>query len=283
MSGDTYRETFDSVTDLFEHCNSPEIAKRARAQYQGKDLEFFANQSAGWDGGENCGDGTVEEVERWARDGWNDVLEDTLAIVDSAVRTVEATETKLDFETVYDVSGAVVDIDRYLIGEPECMIDYPIRSVPKPGRVITLCVNVLVSASVSNDELIARGREIVALALTLTRLGFGVEMWADASTGKYGGVSLRTLVKGANDILDPAKVLYAFAHPSMSRALYFTALSGMPPKHFGRLNFGLGPIMPTPKDLPEGTVYVEGFSTFGSDDAVESVRAQLRELGIVED
>jgi hypothetical protein len=63
---------------------------------------------------------------------------------------------------------------------------------------------------------------------------------------------MRVLVKGADDELDPAKVMFAFAHPAMLRRLGFGAKDQFHGKYSPSI---CSPEAPA-KDLPEGTIYL---------------------------
>src|SRR6266704_3583274 len=84
-----------------------------------------------------------------ARDGWAEELTATLDVAESAIRKVEAEHTMDTFVPTFDVCGVDVDVARYLSGEPECMVDYPLTPIVKAGRVITLCVGSGISSVIS--------------------------------------------------------------------------------------------------------------------------------------
>lgn len=226
-----------------------------------------------------------EHAEDLALHGWQGVESDTLEIVESAVALVEAEHDELGFTPVWDVAGCEVDVGRYLSGEPENMIDYHIVPVPKVGRVITLCASVSVSCAVRSDALKRRGYGIAALAFALSRLGFSVELWADLSATKGATTGrIRVLVKGANDELDPARVMFAYAHPAMLRGLCFAGMHAFP--HSVREALGVGRDYGCPadpkRDLPDGTIYLPCvFSEVDIPDPEYMVRGYFSELGII--
>jgi hypothetical protein len=220
---------------------------------------------------------TFEDAVNLARGGWTNELDAALELAESAVTLAEKEHMTDSFnQPVWDVTGAQVDVGAYLMGTPECMIDYPLSVTSKAGRVITLCASVIYSGSLSAETVIKRGRVITALALALSRLGHNVELWADL-TGKNGKgeLQVRVLVKGADDELDPAKVMYAFAHPSMLRQLHFSALEKRGYRPSQR-------VLPPKRDLPEGTIYLpELVSGRDVPDADEFLRKYLGELGLL--
>jgi len=235
------------------------------------ECENNAYMPADWKGA------SFEEALELARNGWTDELDGALELAESAVTFAEQEHMTDSFnQPVWDVTGAQVDVGAYLAGTPECMIDYPLSTTSKAGRVITLCASVTYSGSLSAETVIKRGRVITALALALSRLGHNTELWADL-TGKNdkGELQVRVLVKSADDELDPAKVMYAFAHPSMLRQLHFSALEkrGYPSNQR---------VIPLVRDLPEGTIYLPELRT-ASDvpNADEFLRKYLGELGLL--
>lgn len=223
---------------------------------------------------------TVDAVANLARSGWDDELPEALSVAESAVEKVNQEHTLQTFMPTFDVQGCDVDVARYLSGEPECMIDYPLTPIVKSGRVITLCASVCWSAAVESEAVIARGRVVTALALALSRLGYALEIWADWTvTGNWQTPgSVRVLVKSAHDVLDPGRLMFALAHPAMGRAL----CAGADPNASGGIH---GTPTNPPEDLPDGTIYLPA-TLLGRDDAEHPERTleqYLRLLEIVQD
>lgn len=233
--------------------------------------------------------GTFEDALRVCRSGWSEQLDAALDISESAVSLMDQEHEVDRFEPVWDVSGAEVDVGRFVTGEPECMIDYPLTRISRVGKVITLCASVCYSAAIDTEEMIKRGQVITALALALSRLGHSVELWADFSIrraryddGPRATGTVRVLVKGANDALDPERILYAYAHPSMSRQLCFAACKAWPASFGNKMRGGSGIPEPPPRDLPEGTIYLpELKSGKNVPNADQFLRDTLRELGLL--
>lgn len=236
-----------------------------------------------------CGAESIEAALSLARNGWQEAEVEALNIVDSAIDAIDAETDVVAFRPLFAMSGAEVDMGRYLSGEPECMVDYELITAPSAGRVITLCASVCVSAAVSNETIKKRGYGIAALAFALMRLGFAVELWADItiSGSGFGGKALgqmRILVKGLNDELDPSKVMFGYAHPAMLRGLGLPVGHEFEPKLAQRLGIGRGYGRPAPciEDLPEGTIYLpEICSNRDVPDAYNMLMRYMRELGIV--
>lgn len=220
--------------------------------------------------------------------GWQDELPAALAIAESAVELADKEHMTDTFNPVWDVSGAEVDVARYLSGEPECMIDFPLTKTSRQGRVITLVASRSASAAIESDTLIRRGRLIVALALALSRLGHAVEIWADfCETGSDKTSYGRVLVKGVNDEVDPAQIMFALAHPAMLRCLRFGVADGLPGDFRQAVGYpGYGKPSPRPADArglyPEGAIFLPELRS-GSDvpNADQFLRKYLGELGLL--
>lgn len=212
-----------------------------------------------------------------ARKGWTAELKSSLDLAESAVTMAEKEHMMDSFnQPQWDVTGAQVDIGAYLAGTPECMIDYPLSETSKAGRVITLCASISYSGSIGPSTIKRRGQCMTALALALSQLGHNTEMWLDISGG-HGASEwhIRVLVKGADDEIDPARIMFAYAHPAALRQLGFAAVEAM-----GKSTMVI-PIAPT-EDLPEGTIYLpEICSDRDVPKADKFLEKHLGELGLL--
>lgn len=228
---------------------------------------------------------SLEDAVKLAKEGWTDHPTSILDLAEHAVTMCEQEHEQFTFSPVFDVAGSDVEIGRYLSGEPECMVDYPLTVTSKVGRVITLCASVGYSSSVSTETMIRRGTMITALALALMKLGHAVELWADTSStrGPNGNrIRIRTLVKGANDVIDPERIAFAFAHPGMLRQLCFAIKAHPDITGFRDCQpNNLKPIAPK-EDLPEGAIYLpEVRTSHDVPEAAEELRRYLDELGLL--
>jgi hypothetical protein len=234
------------------------------------------------------GVGSWQEVESLALNGWQEEAETAMSVAESAISKVEREHTVPSFRAVWDVAGCEVDVARYLSNEPENMIDYEVTPATRAGRVIVLCASVVHSGSVHTDTIKRRGHVVAALAFALSELGYNVELWAAISTGNARRKQhTKCLVKGANDELDPAKVMFAFSHPAMGRGIGLPAIHQAPKgwhRDLGLIGGGYGPIESVKRDLPEGTIYLSGVtSSRDVPDADVELERYMRELGVIED
>lgn len=231
----------------------------------------------------------AESVEM-LRHGWQDELAETLEVAESAVSLASQEHMVDTFAPQWDVTGAEVDVARYLSGEPECMIDFPLSKTSKSGKVVTLVASICYSGVVRTESINKRGRVMAALALALAQLGHATEIWVDISLGDSSGASAyqRICVKGVNDELDPAVLMFALAHPAMLRRVAFGSWDGWKGewKQAFSVKSGRGyPDRRTDADVnlyPEGTIFLpEMGPSRDVPNADEFLREHLGNLGLL--
>lgn len=266
--GTIHRQTFDSMAELLGKIDPDDVR-----QYVNQGHKFTHVESA-------------SEALDLARNGWSDEMSATLSVADDAIAKVQTEHTLLTFVPTFDVQGCDVDLGRYLSGEPECMVDYPLTPIVKAGRVITVCASMSISGAVSTVAMIRRGQAVTALALALSKLGYALEVWVDLTGKPMGGNGktsvTRVLVKSAHDVTDPERLLFALAHPAMLRVFGFAALM-----LFGN-ETGCNSTWQTPQDpiqdLPAGTIYLPRvMSSSDVPDADKALTDYLRQLEIITD
>jgi hypothetical protein len=235
---------------------------------------------------------SFSEALNLAGKGWAEELPEALAVSESAITMAEQEHMMDTFAPLWDVTGAEVDVARYLQGEPECMIDFPLTKTSREGRVITLAIGTAISAVISSETYLRRGRCIVALALALSRLGHAIEIWAydsSLSNGERGNAHLRVLVKSAHDEVDPERLMFALAHPAMERALMWAVRDKYPQPWREGLSYHASRGRPndTIADIerelyPEGTIFLPGLKSYTDvPDADQFLRKYLGELGLL--
>jgi hypothetical protein len=245
----------------------------ATGEYWDYDLKYTGN----WAGGEQLD----VLVDRCQGRGWDEYLAETLEIAEEAVSMAEREHEMQSFEPLYDVAGDEPDIGRFLTGEPECMIDYPLTIISKVGKVVTLVGSISASCAIEPEDLRRKGQVVAALAIALERLGHSCELWLDAGyTSGKKEYHTRVLIKGANDQVDPAMIILAYAHPGMLRVLGFADCDG---DEWSRDWMARG--MPTPAykpGMPEGTIFTpQILSGYARHDVHLELRKYLADLGLL--
>ena len=132
------------------------------------------------------------------------------------------------FEMCYDISGDSVDIDRFVHGEPEHMLEYVTVPSGRMGRVVRVLVNGAANCHVRPEYIRNRGAIVVALLDVLNKLGVGVEVWLESATLDHYHTNLLhsqlCKVHSSEERLDVDNLMFAMAHPSMLRRIGFSIL-----------------------------------------------------------
>ena len=237
------------------------------------------NHTDSWAGGKS-----IQEMSDMATgDGWSELLTETLSIAENAVSMAEMMHETQSFEPTFDVAGQDVDVDRYLSGEPENMIDYPVAITSKYGKVVTLVSAGCVSSAIEPEDYIRRGQVLAALAIALERLGHSTELWLDIGYSNYENREYhsRILVKGSADAVDPAVIMLAYAHPGMLRKLGFGDCDQL---EWSRQWVGRG--MPADAcriDMPEEAIYTPSLTSgYARRDTHTELRNYLKLLGLLQ-
>jgi hypothetical protein len=285
--GNTCRVTFDSVSDyvaaVWDAADDPKQPYWTRKAQ----CEQMENRAA------FTGVETIDNAVRLAGRGLKAEGLESVDVAKDVLKELQQDRQLPEFAPVFDVSGLDVDIDRYLTGEPENMIEYPVAEVLATGPVVTLVVGMNYSAIVSKDAILAQGRFCVALALALAECGYSLEIFSEIHTGENSpkrssrkrgvGIKVRVKVLEAGTSIDPGGLMFALSHPSMLRIFGFSAMHLAPEWIRDSIVGPYGhpwPIDAT--DWPSNAVILNtrrGEST--TEELREEVLAQLRTLGIV--
>lgn len=263
---------FDSLEDQVEAIRArPDIVKYRSGQMR-DEPEFY-------------GAANMEQVFKLVETGLPDLGIKALGIANERVATLEREIDMPAFASFYNVSGADVDVARYLSGEPENMIDYNMVMTPRAGRIICLVISVDAMGWISTDTIEARGIQAMALVFAIEKIGFQVEMWADIRSKRPGSsLRVRTMVKAAGAPLDVERAMYAFTSPTMLRGLGFAACHLIPPKYHAMYGVGAGygsvDQNPHTRGYPDGALMIKPPAVNG-DKGRTIVEDSLRELGII--
>ncbi len=221
---------------------------------------------------------TFDQAKAFTLNGWTADLDDVLTIVDSVAKLEQ--REHVAWEQIHDYAGPDLDIGRYVAGEPECCVEYVPTHTPKLGKVVTVCSSIAASCGVSSTTIRERGTLVAAFILACQHLGVNVEAWVD-STAQYPGmgtVSRKVCVKRADEPLDVARILFAFSHPAMLRAMMQAEWKSRP--HVTR--WGDGMPRPPHKSLPEGTIYMgEIRSAHDVPTAARELEKMLRDADVI--
>ncbi len=151
-----------------------------------------------------------------ATNGWAEGAEDArrcLKLVEEKFPPVTHQQT---FR--YNNSGSYADVDRYLHGEPENMVEFV--ADPLETRPLTILVNGGMTAAVSAADARQRGAAIAALIDILEGRGYRCDVTlVQYCSGRHGEFEIRVKVKEAGQPLDLDRLVFAVAHPACHRRL----------------------------------------------------------------
>jgi hypothetical protein len=292
LDGKLANMRFDSMKDFADLAwkyedNSPmsrlpskEGARDGRGYGYDGDEEFFHAKSR-------------EQIKGFMADGWDEHLEEVFAVSEETLKTVASEYDLPSFHSYYDVTGADVDVARYLSGEPECMIAHHMVDTPHAGRVVTITANIAVNAMTETRKMIARGKAVVALVHAIESLGLRTELYVElqvrAFMGGDNGYRMHqiTKLKDASDSLDPAMIMWAYAHPAFFRGLGLASMNELPARWKEDLDvygtsgsYGQASSEWAGTDMyPEGTIMVP--TSLDRDNPHDFVVEHLKGLGII--
>lgn len=164
-----------------------------------------------------------EDALTLAKEGWTEIRPEVDALVEKMDAKI-APALQPAFTSYFDVSGGMVDVGRFLDGEPECMVETKLVEIAKPGRVIHILVNGSFNAGTEANAIKERGAAIVALVDTLEKLQHSTEIDVEISCRE--GLTTIIRVKNAGESVDIDSLMFAIAHPAALRRIYFAYLEG---------------------------------------------------------
>jgi len=206
LTASVWVEEYDTLADLLVD---------ARSNTKRKSSDKRDNNS--W-----AGSDSLDEACDLGTRGWHEIRPEVDKLINSLDNIISATFGNM-FETKFNITGESGDIDRYLIGDPECMIDYVDVPQTRMGRVVRLLVNGTVNCHVSAETIRQRGAMICSLVDIINRMGVGVEVYSEIATASGGQYhSMLTKLHDSQQLLDIDNLMFAIAHPSMLRRISFS-------------------------------------------------------------
>lgn len=238
-----------------------------------------------------AGTRTFEEAVELARNGWKEGEARMRAL--SRRLEVRLIHRIVREDVNYDVEGMAFDVARYLEGEPEHWVRMEESTMQADShRHVKVLVNVAVSCGVQPDVIMARGAAIAALCELLEYAGHRVELWiCDCESDSVASPAFYqryTRVKAYDQPLEPARVAYVLAHPSVQRRLGFSHMESARPNIARRLSDHYGISVDAPKSVrEEASLYLgrmQGFQhvEWSTPEHAEAwVLAELARQGVV--
>lgn len=195
-------------------------------------------------------------------------------------------------EQQFSTSGDEPDVDRFLSGEPENMVEYSLDQ-NRTGRNVRVLFNIAQSAGVESDTIMRRGIVVAAALGNITTAGYGIDLDLVERVGPSYSVMSDQVVEysipltEAGDYFNLDSLIFGLVHPSMLRRLIF-AMNECEDEELRR-DFGFGSYggygMPLsiPKEEHPGTVVIDKqHYLVGSDEQIpEAVESLTKEILIL--
>ena len=168
----------------------------------------------------------------------------------------------------YDFEGIGIDVARYVDGIPECMQKFTEKIVTgKSSRVINMIVNVGATRDVKADTMVQRGVFAFTLMSLLELSGYrvSVTLVSHAETDRNRKtITVKTIVKAADQPSDNARLAYIMAHPSVLRRLIFSIREHSQ-------NVAISKSRSLEYSVPPGSIYIPNGNSFNgmSKDGIE--------------
>jgi hypothetical protein len=213
-----------------------------------------------------------------AREGWSDGAARVAKLADKLADKVtgEQANSRLEYR---DDGGPIVDISRYLEGEPEHFMEF----APEPARKpVTLVINLCCSGMIEAEHLERRGAVVLAAAQILAARGYVVEIKAAVSSGEPGDYC-QTLcqIHAPGTALDADAIAFALAHPAFYRRLVFSCEEASSVAHRRKYfspGKGYGRVMDPPVNERPAGIYEKSMMSAGSYSDDEGAARRVLEI-----
>ena len=216
---------------------------------------------------------SIDEAGKLAVTGWEKGAKEALETRAVVERILGETNSSRAQKWGYELVGDVVDIGRYLTGEPEHWLTES-TGESHTGRVVKIVANISVSCGVSKESIFRRGAALLAAIDAIEGAGKRCEVWLGyGATGSYGSgkvVNFTAPIKLADQPLDQDRIAYALCHAACSRRLCFSV----------QAQFGAPADETIPSELPvdENVIYLPSGlwkDGYNSDESIRELVADI--------
>lgn len=178
--------------------------------------------------------------------------------------------------------GFVPNIGAYMIGHPNNMVN--IRQTFKPmSKVLTIVYNIVVDCFITTNQMISAASKVACAISTLEAKGYRVNIYISEyavnrnSKARNNRAGYLIKIKDAGKPLDPLRIAYPLAHPSMIRRHGFA--------FYERADFRLPKNYGTPTNVPSAYlkqaignhVYLSALNIIQYNNNFEAIAKQIEE------
>ena len=173
------------------------------------DLEY---KKQGW-----YGTSSFDEAMLLGRDGW---VQKAAQVQNMVVNSWKTFIDVRPWNPIHSVEGSNIDIGAFIAGNPECMLRRK-NSVTKSANIV---INVGHNYEVRPSEIIKNGKQIVNIVNSFEKNNIHTRLVIMVATKDEREDVFRTFVvcKDLYDKFDLKRVMFAVAHPSFLRRLWFS-------------------------------------------------------------
>jgi hypothetical protein len=159
-----------------------------------------------------------------------------------------------------DVVGQRVSVPAYLTGHPKCMVRRVKTADAGNGRILTLAVSVVASASTMASAMSNYGVAIAQYVNQLERSGVRVHLIGTLAVDSDGErLALSWTIKSAGQPLNLSALAFAIGHPAMLRRIGFAFMERQrDTKEFSSYGYPCDAKLSDLIDAPTGVVILNG-------------------------
>lgn len=202
--------SFDSLLEISQHIEGTPRVWRIQQSKSARARDTW-DLGLGYDG-----------ALKLAREGWLEGAQRAQEALRAFAPKSPAPDTKVDFY------GHMPHVPRYCAGAPDSMLRHTTPPTIGGGRVITLYVAINANCNQRADTMANYGLGVAQYINQLESQGMRVELYAcvaqDTSGGAISRVAHSWRLKGADQPLDLAVIVFAIGHPAMYRRIWFAMI-----------------------------------------------------------
>ena len=171
--------------------------------------------------GELYGTDTFDEAVKLALNGWPEGRENIKNITQKISHVLASKIVRP--QARYSETGEEVDVPRFVSGDPEHFIDYPMSVCNGHGNIVRVGVSLSTSGDVEAQYIHNRGAAIVALIDALETVGYRVELdFMNASKNGSAYYDVMVPIKQADQPCELDRIAFVFAHAANQRRIGFS-------------------------------------------------------------
>ena len=175
---------------------------------------------------------SFEQAMLMGRNGWSEMAKE---VKDEVVNPWDAFVDVRPWDPIHSIAGSSIDINSYIVGVPECMFQQN-DSVTKAVDVV---INVGHKYNIRPSEIVRNGKEIVNIVNAFEINNIRTRLVVMVAVSDDDDDVFRTFVvcKDLYDHFDLKRVMFAVAHPSFLRRLWFSMAEREPKEIRNKFGF----------------------------------------------